>query len=208
MLLGFDTSTAPNPSQLVALRNDFAFCGCYLAPAPSHQDKSWMVAGIINARRLGFHFLPVYVGQQVVGPGSHKATAEEGAIDGLQAARLAGLALFQHGSPIYLDLENGAPFPPAEGAYTFAWLEAVREAGYTPGVYCSHVLAPHFDRSKYRIWAFDVPTTAMTRQAHLPPGGPVSLNGYDALQYRQNVMLPSLTLTVDLNAASPAALAT
>lgn len=207
MLLGFDVSSAPTPPQLTALRQHFDFCGCYLAPAPSHQDKSWMLAGIANARHIGFKFLPVFVGQQVVGPGSHNDTKAQGAVDGTTAVARMHDAGFQLGSPVYLDLENGAPFPPAEGLYAFAWIEAVRAAGFTPGVYCSHVLAPHFDPDKTRVWAFNVPTTSLTKQMTLPPPAPVGLGTYAALQYRQNVMLEGLKLTVDFDAADIRALA-
>lgn len=208
MKLGFDISTAPSPTQLATLRQHFDFCGCYLAPSPSHQDKSWMVAGIANARAIGFKFLPIYVGQQVIGPGSHHDTAEQGKTDAVEASARMHDAGFALKSPVYLDLENGAPFPPAEGAYAFAWLEGVRAAGFTPGVYCSHVLASHFDPTKYRVWAFQVPTTSLTMQSFLPPQPPVSgLGGYIAKQYRQNVMLSGIHMTVDLDIADDRALA-
>jgi hypothetical protein len=207
MLLGFDISTAPSPVQLTQLREHFDFCGCYLAPAPSHQDRSWMVAGIANARHLGFRFLPIFVGQQVVGPGSHNDTAAQGQQDAFKAAQLMHAAGFALNAPVYLDLENGAPFPPAESAYAFAWIEHIRGLGFTPGVYCSHVLAPHFNPDKSRVWAFQVPTTALTKQAKLPPPAPASLNGHSAMQYRQNVMLDGISLTVDLDAADSLALA-
>lgn len=166
-----------------------------------------MVAGIANARHLGFKFLPIYVGQQVVGPGSHKDTAIEAEVDAFEAAALMHSAAFALGSPVYLDLENGAPFPPAEAAYTFSWIEGIKAAGFTPGVYCSHVLAPHFDLNTTRIWAFKVPTTALTKQSTLPPPPPDTLGDYNALQYRQNVLLLGVGSTVDLNAAYPHALA-
>lgn len=207
MLIGFDVSTAPSPVQLTQLRRTFDFCGAYLAPAPSHQDRSWMVAGIANARHLGFRFLPIFVGQQIVGPGSHNDTKLHGDIDATTAAARMHDAGFALGSPVYLDLENGAPFPPAEAVYTFAWIEGIRAAGFTPGVYCSHVLAGHFHPDTTRVWAFQVPTTAMTRQLELPPPAPASLNGHAAMQYRQNVALAGINLTVDFDVADPLALA-
>lgn len=207
MLLGFDVSSPPSPMQLVELRKHFDFCGCYLGPAPSHGDRGWMIAGISNARHVGFKFLPIFVGQQVIGPGSHNDTIAQGDADAAAAAHLMSMAGFAPTSPVYLDLENGAPFPPAEGAYTMAWISTVRSFGFTPGVYCSHVLADHFDQATTRVWSFDVPTTALTRQGTMPPPAPVSLGAGLALQYRQNVQLAGLDLTVDLDAADDRALA-
>lgn len=207
MLLGFDISTAPSPARLAHLRQFFDFCGCYLAPAPSHPDKSWMIAGILNARRIGYRFLPVFVGQQITGPGSKVNTVAQGEADGRQAASHMASAEFAKGSPVYLDLENGAPFVEPQQSYAFAWIEQVRALGFTPGVYCSHTFADAFDPDKTRVWAFRVPTTQVTPQAKLPPPLPASLGAYSALQYRQNVKLEALGLTVDLNAASPLALA-
>lgn len=206
-MLGFDVSAAPTSAQLTELRKYFDFCGCYLAPAPSHPDKSWMATGIRTARTLGFRFLPVFVGQQITGPGRKTNTVAQGEIDGRQAASHMASAEFSKGSPVYLDLENGAPFVEPQQSYVFAWIEQVRALGYTPGVYCSHTFASAFDPDKTRVWAFRVPTTKQTVQPHLPPPIPVSLGAYSALQYRQNVSLPSLDLVVDLDVASPLALA-
>lgn len=207
MLIGFDISTAPSPDRLVTLRKNFDFCGCYLAPAPSHPDKSWMVAGILNARRIGFRFLPVFVGQQITGPGSKINTVAQGEIDARQAVSHMASAEFPKSSPVYLDLENGAPFDEPQRSYVFAWIEEVRRLGYTPGVYCSHTFANSFDPDKTRVWAFRVPTTQTTVQVHMPPPLAVTLGKYSALQYRQNVSLPDLGLVVDFNVASPLALA-
>ena len=83
----------------------------------------------------------------------------------------------------------------------------MRHPAFTPGVYSSHVLAHHFDIDTTRVWAFQVPTTALTKQSTLPPPPPATINGFDALQYRQNVLLLGVGSTVDLNAAEPHALA-
>lgn len=201
MLTGFDTSVYPGRAVMVQLRKHFAFCGYYLAPAPSHRDKSWcgQRAPLVM---LGYKFLPVYVGQQIIGPGSHHDTTEQGVNDARDACALMAKEGFAKGSPVYLDLENGAPFPPAEQLYAFAWIDGVRAAGFTPGVYCSHVLAPHFDPDTTRIWAFEVPTTRTTFD-RLPLSSrnqPPRVVPWTAQQYRQNVRLDRLNISVDLDA--------
>src|SRR6266566_10150723 len=42
MLRGFDTSAYPGDAVMTLLRPSFDFCGFYLAPAPSHNNASWM----------------------------------------------------------------------------------------------------------------------------------------------------------------------
>lgn len=67
---------------------------------------------------------------------------------------------FPAGSYVYLDLENGAPFTPAQHTYVAHWIDAVISGGFGAGVYCSHTFAVevHTLRSSARIWAFKVPT--------------------------------------------------
>jgi len=201
MLKGFDTSIRPRADQLMELRKHFDFCGFYLAPAPSHYDRSWQAHADI-VRDAGFKMLPIYVGQQVIGPGAKHPSTANGKKDGEAAVDLATEAKFAPKSPIYLDLENGAPVPPKEHEYAFAWAETVREHGYTPGVYCSHAIADHFDQAFIRVWAFKVPTVHRTYatfdQLPSPPKTPWNWN---ACQYRQNVMLRPLGVLVDLNCA-------
>lgn len=201
MLKGFDISAFPGVPLMKSMRNYFDFTGFYLGGAPSHPDLSWMQRKS-DLRAMGFMFMPIYVGQQILGPGSHNDSPDQGAKDGVQACDLMAQAGFAKGSPCYLDLENGAPFPPAEGNYANAWLDAVSAGAYRPGVYCSHVLAPHFNPDHTLVWAFEVPTTR--RMATTLPmntsWAPPRVIPWHGIQYRQNVYLPQLKLTVDLDA--------
>ncbi len=145
-------------SWLLANTN-LVWTGYYLAPSPSHGDKTWMGtrAGLQAA---GWGIAPIYVGQQVIRPGSLNPSTATGTADGQQAAALMASEGFAGGSCVYLDLENGPPIPQALQDYTTAWCDAVSAGGYLPGIYCSHTFAidVHTLRPAARIWAFKVET--------------------------------------------------
>lgn len=71
---------------------------------------------------MGWGIAPIYVGQQVTGPGSHLVTGAQGKIDGADAAKKVAQCGFPSGSFVYLDLENGPPFTAAQHAYVGAWM--------------------------------------------------------------------------------------
>jgi len=166
---GLDTYAFPGDAALAWLKanSNLTWCGCYLAPAPSHGDTGWMGRRAALAA-AGWGIAPIYVGQQLAGPGSHAVTTAHGAIDGAAAAALMAGEGFAPGSYVYLDLEDGAPFQPPRTDYVTAWAAAVRAAGYAPGVYCSHAIgeAVHALVPRARIWAFKVAAT----QPHPFPG--------------------------------------
>jgi Domain of unknown function (DUF1906) len=166
---GFDTDVFPGVPEMAWLKanTNLVWCGYYLAPAPSHGDASWMGqrAGLQAA---GWGIAPVYVGQQIVGPGSHDVSGQQGTIDGEDAVQLLTDEGFAAGTAVYLDLENGAPFAEPQSDYVVAWVAAVQAGGYQPGVYCSHGFAVdvHTACPTARVWAFKVDTT----QEHPFPG--------------------------------------
>src|SRR5262249_20707466 len=111
---GFDTSIYPGDSKMLLLRNegDVVWTGFYLGPAPSHTDDSWM-SKRADLMAMSAGFAPIYVGQQQpTGPGSRILTAEQGTLDGADAAQLARDAAFPPASVIYLDIETGPPILP------------------------------------------------------------------------------------------------
>jgi hypothetical protein len=213
---GFDTDIYPGDAQMAWLlaNTNFVFCGYYLAPAPSHGDRSWMGnrAGLAAA---GWGIAPVYLGQQVVGPGSHNPSAAQGTIDGTDAAAKMAGEDFAARSCVYLDLENGPPLPDVLGDYVGAWCDAVAAGGYQPGVYCSHAIAASVVAltANIRIWAFKVPTIAPNSVpgTEFPTPDP-SGSGFAAAtmwQRGQNCQLslqgaPMPAMTVDLNVATTA----
>lgn len=199
MLKGFDCSAYPGDSTMLTLRSYFQFCALYLGPAPSHQNTGWMNK-LTTLRAMKYKFLPIFVGQQVTGPGSKKPSTAQGIIDAKLAARLMSNAGFNHGSPVYLDLENGPPYPQAESDYVTAWVHEVQALGFTPGVYCSHLLTSKLPKGVL-IWDFKVPTTERTFMSlpqNMPPELPAGLK---ARQYLQNVVLRGTGILVDMDQA-------
>jgi hypothetical protein len=159
----------------------------------------------------GWGVAPIFVGQQVTGPGSQNPSAATGVTDGNQAVSLMVAEGFASGSCVYLDLENGPPLTDLQRDYVANWCDTVQSGGYQPGVYCSHLLAfdVHTLRSACRIWAFKV----QTNQSHpVPapfpdpnPSGCGYIGAY-AWQLGQNCIItvpPAnlASLDVDLNSA-------
>ncbi len=213
---GFDTSIFPGTDQMTWLlaNTNLVWCGYYLAPAPSHGDDSWMGqrAGLAAA---GWGIAPVYLGQQVQGPGSKTVTSPQGTIDGTDAASLMTADGFPPGSCVYLDLENGAPFQAPQTDYVAAWVAAVQDADFQPGIYCSHGIAAQVVAlcPTARIWAFNIPTTALTTTTGLtyPAPAPAGCGVPSAVAWQRiqntNLELPGApvgVMNVDLDTASTA----
>jgi len=209
---GFDRFAYPGDAIMAWLKSNtnLAWCGYYLAPAPSHPDGSWMT----NRAKLaggGWGFAPVFVGRQVTGPGAMDPSAATGMADGHAAASLTTNEGFPPGSFVYLDIENGPPMPGEQQDYVANWCDTVAAAGFGAGVYCSHLLAfdVHSLRSQCRIWAFRVATTqAHPVPAPFPDPNPSGCGyiGAYAWQLGQNCMIhvpPAnlQTLQVDLSTA-------
>jgi hypothetical protein len=159
---GFDRSDYPGDAVVHWLKTqtNLVWCGYYLAPTPSHGGSSWMgKRAALSA--AGWGIAPIYVGQQVTGPGSHNPSAATGVADGSQAVNLMTSEGFAPGSYVYLDLENGPPMTQPLTDYVANWCDTVAAGGFGPGIYCSHFLALelHVLRTACRIWAFRVATT-------------------------------------------------
>lgn len=141
MFLGFDRSGYPGDGVMQSLWDSvqaLTFVCLYLAPAPSHQNKAWMDAAP-SLHSMGWGLVPTYVGQQVIGAGSHVVTAAQGQIDAQDAATLASNAGIGSGSVIYLDIENGGQMPANQVSYVTSWIGEVNAStDYWAGVYCSH----------------------------------------------------------------------
>jgi hypothetical protein len=166
---GLDASSYPGDAKMKWLKDNtnLVWTGFYLGKTPSHSDSGWMDKRASLLAR-GWGLAPIYVGQQVTGPGSHHSSTHQGHVDGKDAADLMTAAKFPSGSCVYLDLENGRPFMTAQQDYVAAWVDTVLANGFQAGVYCSHTFAAevHQLRSQARVWAFKVSTTA----AHPVPG--------------------------------------
>lgn len=158
---GFDRSTYPGDTVMTDIigHTNIRWAGFYLGPAPSHPDSSWMSKRAF-LQGLGCGLAPLYVGQQVAGPGSHQVTAAQGVIDAQHAATLAAHAGFPHKSIIFLDIEQGPPADPRTIDYYKAWVaELAEHTNYSPGVYCSflHVADTLFHAdSRPVFWVFNI----------------------------------------------------
>ncbi len=152
------------------LNTNLAWTAVYLAPAPSHQETSWMTR-VPFLRGLGWGFAPVYVGQQATGPGSHLLTTAQGRLDAQQAAALALVAGFPPGSILFLDVEQGPPATPATIEYYRAWAREVFDATlFYPGVYCSYLGVAQALHAAYPtpyVWVFHLTHTCDPTEAGL-----------------------------------------
>ncbi|HKQ06524.1 MAG TPA: glycoside hydrolase domain-containing protein [Blastocatellia bacterium] len=207
--LGFDRSEYPGDDFMRSLKSQsqVSWTGFYLAPAPSHSDTSWMQNRAF-LQDLGFGFAPIYVGQQQLpGPGSHVLTTVQGQSDAGEAVDLAQQAGFPRSSVLYLDIECGPPATDKLFDYYVAWVQGIIDNGYSPGVYCSHLLAAEFlardDRPVPWIFHLKFPN-GHTFAPPLPMIDPAqsTFNGASMMQYAQNgkLVLDSTSIRpVDLN---------
>lgn len=210
---GFDTSEFPGSEKIEWLKTktNLVWCGYYLAPTPSHSSASWM-GQRATLEKAGWGLAPIYVGQQINGPGRHNVNGSQGRTDGIEAVTLLTSEGFSSGTCVYLDLEDGPPFTPPRSDYVSAWIDAVSVQGYQSGIYCSHLLAAaiHALRPSVRVWAFKVETTSEHPfpGANFPDLHPAG-SGYPGAyvwQLGQNCRLalpgtPVSSLLVDLDSA-------
>lgn len=205
---GFDAYVPPSPALWPALRAmGLVFTGSYLV-APSHPSAAW--AGTRAALlAAGIASVPIFVGQETVGPGSHAVTPEQGRLDGqrLAAAMLAGG--WPRGSWCFPDLENGPPYGVAQTGYEQAVEAEAELEGWRMGAYCSYLLAPQVAASLKpgaRIWPWRVQGIGGTATAPFPTP-PLADSGYaDAVlwQRAQNVTVDvaGTPVQMDLNVST------
>jgi hypothetical protein len=211
---GFDSSAYPGDPIMEWLRTNtnLAWCGYYFGKTPSHTGTDWMGKRTF-LQGLNWGIAPLYVGQELIGPGSHHTNGIQGTIDGKDAAQFMSSEGFASGSVVYLDLENGLPFPDAQKAYVRNWCASVQQAGLTPGVYCSHTFAAQVATlvPAAMVWAFNVPTTDPNKVPgpHYPDPSPAGSGYIGAFiwQLGQHCLIdvpgaPGGVLEVDLDSAS------
>jgi hypothetical protein len=150
MWAGFDREPYPDPGNKRGIirwlweNTNLYWCGYYLAPTPDHRDTSWMGKRQF-LKDMGWGLAPLYVGQQ---EGSFWLTGKRGETDGKQAALFATNEGFRKGSRIYLDIEiHPRSTSKAMIDYYRAWVLAVIDGGYWPGIYCSPRFADLLVRS-------------------------------------------------------------
>jgi hypothetical protein len=134
--LGFDRNTYPGDGALPALSKTFRYTSYWLNNPPGARSNTWVgKRGIL--RRSGFGFLVLFNGRLEAAMGSHAAAL--GTADGKATAVAAAREGFAPNVLIFLDQEEGGRLTDQQAAYLFAWIDAVRAAGYRAGVYCSGI---------------------------------------------------------------------
>jgi len=136
--LGFDRNDYPGDENMPALRKTFAFTGYWLSNPPGASSNRWRGKRELLERE-GFGFLLLFNGRDYA---QLKSVPNPGPADGRAAARAAKADGFRKGSVIFLDQEQGGRMLPEQKQYVFAWAEAVRQAGYRAGIYCSGIEIP------------------------------------------------------------------
>ncbi len=134
--LGFDRNDYPGDEAMTQLRKTFSYTGYWLSPPPGTTTNSWSGKRATVAAR-GFGFLLLFNGKlyrELKASGNARLTGRQDAAAAVNAAHTEG---FKRGAVIFLDQEEGGRMLPEQFAYIEAWSDAVRAAGFVPGIYCS-----------------------------------------------------------------------
>jgi hypothetical protein len=134
--LGFDRNEYPGDTNLVALRQTFAYTGYWLNNPPGEKTNTW--AGHRTAvESAGFGFLVLFNGRLYADLKSVAHAAELGKSDAQAAVKAARREGFPRATIIFLDQEQGGRMLPEQKAYIYAWVDGVTAAGFRAGIYCS-----------------------------------------------------------------------
>src|SRR5262249_33237163 len=110
----------------------------YYLKSPCHSNAGWM-GRRAKLQAMGWHLLPVYVGQQVAGASPCKSsllTIAQGRADAADCCARLTSEGFAKGSYVYLDIEHSDHFPAAMRQYPSAWTLTSAAGGFGIGVYC------------------------------------------------------------------------
>lgn len=135
--LGFDKNLYPGDELLPELHRTFAFTGYWLNNPPGMNSNPW-AGKRAQVRAAGFGFLVLFNGRLNAELKDKDAAAlgRSDAIAAIEAGRREG---FPKKSIIFLDQEEGGHLLAEQAAYVGAWVEAMSESDYRPGVYCSGI---------------------------------------------------------------------
>jgi len=134
--LGFDRNEYPGDEAMAALRKQFVFVGYWLSPPPGGTTNNWTgKRAKLAAEDYGFVLL--YAGRPESSLKNMQAARVAGGADAKKAAEQAKNEGFSAGWTIFLDIEEGGRFNEVRHAYFRAWAEALAQARYRPGFYCS-----------------------------------------------------------------------
>src|ERR1039458_7967069 len=137
---GFDKNDYPGDSALGALHESFQYTSYWLNDPPGLDHNPWVGKRSLIKQR-GFGFLLLFNGR-LSNELQGKDAAALGRSDGNAAADSAVREGFPRDIRIFLDQEEGGRLVRDQAAYVLSWIEAVRERGARPGVYCSGIDVP------------------------------------------------------------------
>jgi hypothetical protein len=143
--LGFDRNTYPGDANLKSLRQTFSYAGYWLNNPPGEKTNTW-TGHRAAVESAGFGFLVIFNGRLYAELKSAdlKSVAHATKL-GHSDAQAAATAARREGFPahtiIFLDQEQGGRMLPEQKAYIYAWVDAVSDAGFRAGVYCSGMAA-------------------------------------------------------------------
>jgi Domain of unknown function (DUF1906) len=136
--LGFDRNDYPGDANLKVLRQTFSYSGYWLNNPPGVKANTWTGKRQV-LQSAGFGFLVLFNGR-LYKELKHDA-AGIGQLDGQAAASAARREGFPANTIIFLDIEEGGRMLAEQKAYIYAWVDAIRAAGFQAGVYCSGIPA-------------------------------------------------------------------
>jgi Domain of unknown function (DUF1906) len=139
--LGFDRNTYPGDANMKALRQTFSYAGYWLNNPPGEKTNSWS-GHRASIESAGFGFLVLFNGRLYFELKSVARATKLGKSDAQAAAAAARRESFPAHTIIFLDQEQGGRMLPEQKAYIYAWVDAVTDAGFRAGIYCSGIPSP------------------------------------------------------------------
>ena len=136
--VGFDRNDYPGDEALPGLRKTFSFTSYWLNPPPASKTNSWK-GKRARLQSEGFGFLVLFNGRLYRELKSLPSPAAAGRNDGREAAQAAKKEGFPKGTVVFLDQEEGGRQFDEQKAYIYAFADAVTDAGFHAGVYCSGI---------------------------------------------------------------------
>ncbi len=138
--LGFDKNDYPGDAAMAALRKEYRYTSYWLNNPPGFDHNPWIGKRSL-IKKQGFGFLLLFNGR-LSNELQGKDAEALGRSDGNAATDSAVREGFPRNVRIFLDVEQGGRLLPEQAAYVLSWIDAVRERGARPGVYCSGIDVP------------------------------------------------------------------
>ena len=138
--LGFDRNTYPGDANLKVLHQTFSYTGYWLNNPPGERTNTW-TGHRAAVESAGFGFLVLFNGRLYAELKSVAHAKKLGDSDAQAATATARREGFPARTVIFLDQEQGGRMLPEQKAYIYAWADAVTDAGFRAGIYCSGIPA-------------------------------------------------------------------